>query len=150
MVLTPEFFESLGRLAFEFAALEQILGLCILELDPTQKEEKVWRVSFERKLDRLRDDLVKTVKRIPNCAPKMVRLETLLADAATVGRKRNTIVHGTLHYHPGGELLLKNRAYGGTHPVQAAAIDDVSAQVARLFDRFVDVRGDCIEARLLS
>jgi hypothetical protein len=127
-----------------------LVGLCILELDLSQKEEKVWREPFERKLDRLRGDLVSTVKRIPNCSPNMVRLEALLDEATVVGRKRNTIIHGTLHHHSGGDLLLKNRAYGGTHPLERTAIDDVTAELASLYDRFVSVRGDCIEARLLS
>src|SRR4051812_21895396 len=135
MVLTSEFFESLGRLTFEFAGLEQMVGLCILQLDPTQKEEEIWRESFERKLGTLKEDVANAAKDLPRRSPNMAQLEELLATATAVGRKRNTIVHGTLHYHAGGELLLKNRAYGGTHAFDATAIDAPTAEVATLYDR---------------
>jgi len=148
--LTPGFFESLGRLAFEFAALEQIVGLCILELDLTQNEDTVWRDSFEQKLRKFKKDLVTKVTSIPNCAVKAAALDELLDKAIEVGRKRNTVIHGVLQVHPEGNVSLKNLAHGGTHPVGSAAMDKLRIEVVRLYHQFVDARAVCIETRLLA
>jgi hypothetical protein len=148
--LTPEFFESLGRLAFEFAALEQIVGLCTLELDLSQNEDPVWRDSFEKKLAKFRRDLVTKVASIPNFAVNGPALDELFNKAIEVGRKRNTVIHGVLKVHPDGNVSLKNMAHGGIHPVGSAAMDELRIEVVRLYHLFVDFRAVCIETRLLA
>jgi hypothetical protein len=148
--LTPEFFESLGRLAFEFAALEQMVGLCILELDLSQDRDTIWRDSFEKKLGKLKKDLVTNVESIPNCTVKIAVLDHLLNKAIAVARKRNTVIHGVLQVHPVGNVLLKNLAFGSTHPVGSVAMDELRIEVVRLYDQFVAVRSTCIETRLLA
>jgi hypothetical protein len=147
---TDDFFDSLGRLAFEFAGLEQMVGLCILELDPSQNEEAVWRDSFERKLVKLKKDLMTKIGSIPRCSINGAALVDLGNKAIEVGRKRNTVIHGVLQNHPVGHLLFKNLAYGSTHPVDSAALDELRIEVVKLYEQFVDVRAICIQTRLLA
>jgi len=142
MPLTSEFFEALGRLTFEFAALEQMVGICILQLDPCQDHEAIWLDSFDGKLRRLRRDLARKVAQVTR-TPDWTLLDAAINDATKIGRKRNTIVHGVLHVDPNGEVLLKNLAGDTTHAVDPSVIEDVTGEVSALHDRFADVRSSC-------
>jgi hypothetical protein len=142
MPLTSEFFEALGRLTFEFTALEQMVGLCILQLDPSQDHEAIWRDSFDGKLRRLRRDLARKISQV-TLTPDWTLLDAAINDATKTGHKRNTIVHGVLHFDPNGEVLLKNLARDTTHAVDPSVIEEVTGEVSALYDQFVGVRSSC-------
>ena len=55
-ILTSDFFESLGRLAFEFAAVEEMLGLCIWQLNSSEDVKAIWQDSFQGKLKRFKKE----------------------------------------------------------------------------------------------
>lgn len=119
-------------------------------MDLHQNEKTVWRLSFEMKLDKFRKDLVTKVANIPKCAVNVAVLDELLKKAQEVGRKRNTVIPGALQIHPEGNVIFKNLAHGGTHPVGSAAMDEVRIEVMRLYHLFVDARAVCIKTRLLG
>lgn len=138
-MLTPELFEAVGRLAFQFAALEELIGLCIWELNADANHEQattaIWNLSFEGKLKKLKQSLIRA-----NVNPD----EQLLKTARQVARQRNTVMHGTLYHDPEAHSwVLRNRSWDTSVPPDPEVILALVRHVREVSSQFTPLRGYC-------
>jgi hypothetical protein len=145
--MTDLWFKALGLMAFYFAALEDLIGLCIIEwsdIDP-DKEKAIWDKRFKEKvnvLSRAFDDVPGLADYMKTEIPELPPMSRIRERAQELGHRRNNFIHGTLAVNPETrEVALGNRSFKTFEKIDAEVAEEIIAELRSLTKDLTGYRG---------